>query len=97
MTVQQLTLVKRWHVQHRHDRPIELYAWDAMLVFWLIGWMGMPAALVLGLPGGVAACVPMLSAPDLYVSLRRRLHRRALLRCDWLDTLSGSDGHDRPR
>lgn len=88
MTLQQLARVKRWQVQHRRDHPLEFHAWDAVLTAWLIGWVGLPAAALLGTSVGALTCVVALNAPGLYLSLRRRLHRAARLRCDWLASLS---------
>jgi len=87
MTLQQLALIKRWHVQHRHHHEVELQAWDAMLTAWVLGLIGAPAALILDAPGGIVACVFLALLPSLYVGCREALHRRGRLRCDWLDSL----------
>ena len=87
MTLQQLALIKRWHVQHRHHHEVELQAWDAMLMAWVLGLIGAPAALILRAPGGIVACVFLALLPSLYVWCREALHRRGRLRCDWLDSL----------
>ena len=65
MTLQQLALIKRWHVQHRHRHPVEFQAWDALLTAWMLGWIGAPAALILDAPGamgeaGVARCLEII-------------------------------------
>lgn len=85
MTLKQISVLKRWHVLHRRDRPVEFHAWDTVLTFWLIGWIGMPAELVLSQLYGLVACGVLLLSPGAYVALRRRLHRRGRLRCDWLE------------
>jgi hypothetical protein len=85
MTVQQLSYVKRWHVLHRRQRPVEFHAWDSVLVLWLLGWIGLPAGLILWQPDGVLACAMLLAVPNAYIALRRRLHRSGRLRCDWLE------------
>jgi hypothetical protein len=87
MTLRQLALIKRWHVQHRHRHPVEFQAWDAMLTAWMLGWIGAPAALILDAPGGMVGCVFLTLLPSLYVWCRESLHRRGRLRCDWLDSL----------
>jgi hypothetical protein len=87
MNVQQLSAVKRWHVRHRQRRPMELHAWDAVLTLWLLGWMGIAPALLLGQPLAALLCIALLFTPGAYVRLRRRLHRRGRLRCDWLDSV----------
>jgi len=86
MTLQQLSTLKQWHVAHRREHPLEFQAWDAMLTLWLLGWFGLPAAALLGELYVVIACSALVFAPALYVRLRRRLHLRRQLRCDWLDS-----------
>lgn len=85
MNLRRMTSLKRWHVEHRDESPIEYHAWDAMLTCWLLGWMGVPPALLLHWNWAVLLCVPLFFAPPLYVALRSRLHRLGRLRCDWLD------------
>lgn len=87
MNVSQLAAVKRWHVLHRDRRPVELHAWDAVLTLWLVGWMGVIPAFMLHAGWGVALCVMLVYAPPAYVALRRRLHRKGRLRCDWIDSV----------
>lgn len=82
-SVAQLSLIKFWLVEHRGDHPIESYAWDAVLTLWLMGWSGIPAALLLWVPLGVIACVLLVWVPSVYVHWRRRWHDAGRLRCDW--------------
>lgn len=90
MTVQELFALKSWQVAHRMHQPVEFHAWDVMLTFWLMGWMGMPAALVLWQPVGMAVCLLLFCAPTAYVHLRLHLHERRYLRCDWSQVVNGS-------
>lgn len=92
MTLGQMSTLKRWHVAHRDHAPLECQAWDLVLTLWVLGWMGLPPALLLHWTWLVAACVPMYCAPPLYVRLRSRLHRRGALRCDWLAVLAQRAG-----
>ena len=87
MTLAQLHAVKRWHVAHKRERPLEYHAWDTVLTAWVVGWMGEPAAFLLWWPGVAAGCVVLFLAPTLYVALRRWLHRTGRVRCDWLESL----------
>jgi hypothetical protein len=87
MNVRQLAAVKRWHVLHRTRRPLELHAWDAVLTLWLMGIVGTVPALVLEQHWAVVLCLALWLAPGAYVRLRRRLHRRGRLRCDWIDSV----------
>lgn len=87
MTLHQMSLLKRWHVAHRDQAPMEYHAWDAMLTLWLLGWMGIAPAMVLHWIWALPLCGLLFQAPPLYVRLRRRLHQRGALRCDWLPAL----------
>jgi len=87
MTVHQLSVLKQWHVSHRREQPIEFQAWDAVLTLWLMGWLGVPAELILWQLYGLIACTALLLTPGVYVTLRRRLHAQGRLRCDWLEVL----------
>lgn len=86
MTLQQLAMVKRWHQSHHREQGLEYQVWDAMLTCWVLGWMGVMPAVVLAPELGIATCVALYYAPSLYVHGRAWLHRRGVLRCDWLDS-----------
>jgi hypothetical protein len=85
MTLDQLAGLKQWHVAHRCQHPVEFHAWDAVLTLWLIGWIGLAPAVLLDELYGVVLCTLLFFAPSGYVNLRRRLHRKGRLRCDWLE------------
>ncbi len=87
MTLHQLQTIKLWHISHKLESPLEYHAWDGVLTAWMLGWMGEPAALILWWPSLALVCAVLYLTPALYVALRRRLHRRGQLRCDWLTTL----------
>ena len=86
MTLQQLASIKQWHLSHPLGHPVEHHVWDAMLASWVIGWTGLPAAWLLSSLALMGLCLSLLLLPGLYVRLRRRLHRRGRLRCDWLNS-----------
>jgi hypothetical protein len=69
---------------------MERRAWDLVLVVWLAGWAGLPAALLLGIAWAQAAAAGALFVPRAYVAWRARLHRAGWLRCDWLGAVRGS-------
>ena len=75
MTLHQMTQLKRWQVARKQHAPIEYHTWDAVLTVWLMGWMGVPSALLLWQPYGVLLCVAAFFAPAGYARLRERLHR----------------------
>ena len=87
MRLQEFHALKTWHRQHgRH--PVEKNVWDGVLTVWLLGWIGAPSAFLLHAGWAEAACLGVLFLPGLYVTLRRWMHRRHLLRCDWLSALA---------
>lgn len=83
MTLQQMSRVKHWHLTHREGHRIELVAWDLLLTVWVIGVVGLPASAMLGSGLGLVLSAVAVALPTLYVALRRRLHRKHRLRCDW--------------
>jgi hypothetical protein len=86
MRMREFQALKVWYGQHgRH--PVERNVWDAVLTIWLLGWVGAPAAFLLHAGWAEGACLSVLFLPNLYVSLRRRLHRMRRLRCDWINAL----------
>ncbi len=87
MTLHQLSCVKRWHVAHRRDHPIEYHAWDTVLMLWVLGFVGAPVELLMSQPLDALAVGLFVFVPSLYVRMRLQLHRRHKLRCDWEYTL----------
>ena len=87
MTLQQFHALKVWHRRHWRDHPVEKNIWDSILTLWVTGWVGGPAALLIGVPWAEAASIAVLFLPGLYVALRTRLHRNGRLRCDWITAL----------
>ena len=84
MTLEQFHSLKVWHQTHSRERPFERNAWNGVLLLWIGGWVGAPAALLLGAFGWAVVGFGLLFLPGAYVQLRKRLHRQRLLRCDWL-------------
>jgi hypothetical protein len=91
VTLRQMTILKRWLVLHQYGHAVEYFCWDAMLTTWVLGWVGLPAALILR-PLVSLACLAAVLAPEAYVSLRVRLHKSGRLRCDWLGVLAQTRG-----
>ncbi len=92
MNLHQMQALKRWHVVHRDDHPVEYRVYDAVLTAWVLGWVGVPAALLLAPWHLMPLCLLCSLAPELYVSWRAHMHERHRLRCDWLDALARA-GH----
>ena len=84
MTLKQLSQIKRWLVLHGNNHRIELETWNMILSAWVVGWVALPGAMMLQEWLLMPALLIATLLPQLYVSSRRRLHRRGRLRCDWL-------------
>jgi hypothetical protein len=87
MTLHQFEELKVWHLRQGRRHPIEKNLWDAVLTIWLLGCVGAPAAFLLHAGWAEVACLSVLFLPGLYVTLRRWLHNKRLLRCDWIVAL----------
>lgn len=81
----ELHRIRRWHVEHAQDHPLEYQLWDAVLTSWLMGWVGWLPTWALDAWWAAVPCVLGMLAPGLYVGWRARAHARHRLRCDWLD------------
>jgi hypothetical protein len=90
MTLHQLASVKQWHLAHPSGHVVEGQVWDGVLSAWILGWIGLPPAWILGSAAMAAGCAVLVLLPRGYLGLRRRLHRRGMLRCDWLVSLSAT-------
>lgn len=84
MDLDALQRIKKWHVAHQQDHPVEYHIWDVMLVLWVMGWVGWLPAVTFGAWWAVPLLAFAMSAPTLYVAWRARAHRQRRLRCDWL-------------
>ena len=87
MNLEQFHDLKLWHQRHRREQPLEKHVWDMVLTFWLAGWVGGPAALMIHVGWALILCGALVFLPSAYVALRRALHRAGVVRCDWLQTL----------
>ena len=87
MKLVELSALRAWHLGAGREARMERHAYDGVLTLWLVGWLGLPASLVLGHPGLAGGCVALSWLPRAYVGWRRRLHQRGRLRCDWLGVL----------
>lgn len=87
MKLDQFHELKQWHLRHLHEQPFEKHVWDSVLTFWLVGWVGAPAAFLIHAGWALVLCAALLFLPGVYVNLRRKLHSRGVLRCDWIRAL----------
>jgi hypothetical protein len=86
MTLNELQRIKKWHVAHRQQHPVEYHLWDAMLTLWVMGWVGWLPAYAFEQFWTMPLCVLATAAPSMYVAWRNRAHRAQRVRCDWLRT-----------
>lgn len=84
-TIARLQRIKKWHLSHKEDHPLEYQIWDAMLTFWVMGWIAWVPAFALDATWACPLCVLGIWLPGLYVRLRVGAHRAMCLRCDWAD------------
>jgi hypothetical protein len=87
MTLQQLNHFKRWHICHREGRAVEFTLCDLVLGAWVFGWMLLLPLLALDQEVLLPASLLLILMPEIYCGLRRLMHQRGLLRCDWLDAI----------
>jgi len=87
MTLDQFHALKLWHTRHRREHPLEKGTWEAILTLWMMGWVGIPPALLLGAGWTALVCLALLFLPGAYVKWRTRLHQAGRLRCDWITAL----------
>jgi hypothetical protein len=85
MDLDALQRIKRWHLRHQNEHPVEYRAWDTMLTLWLVGWVGWIPAFAFDALWAAPLLALAMSAPSLYVHLREKAHKARRLRCDWLD------------
>jgi hypothetical protein len=85
MTLRQLNRFKRWHLAHSEAHPVEFQLCDLVLGAWVSGWMLLPTLVLLDAETVMPASLLLILTPELYVGLRRTLHQRGLLRCDWAE------------
>jgi hypothetical protein len=83
MTLQQFHSLKVWHTRQGDRHPVEKTVWDAVLTVWVMGWVGLPVALLIHAGWVEIGALSVLFLPGSYVAARLWLHRRRRLRCDW--------------
>ncbi len=80
----QIQRLRKWHLAHKAEHPLENHIWDAVLTVWLLGWGGWVPAFVLADWWALPICALATLAPRLYVMWREQAHAAQRLRCDWL-------------
>jgi hypothetical protein len=90
MTIKQLNQFKRWHISHQEGHAVEFTLCDLVLGAWIFGWILLLPLFVLHQEPLLPASLLLILAPEVYCGLRRVMHRRGMLRCDWLDAIRRS-------
>lgn len=85
LNLTQLGRIKKWHVEHRAEHPLEYQLWDVMLILWVMGRVGWLPAYALDAPWAYPLCLLAMVAPNLYAMARAHAHRAQTVRCDWLN------------
>ena len=84
MSLEELQQIRQWHAGHRRDHPVECRVWDAMLMLWVVGWVGWVPAFMFAAWWAAPILALAMSAPTMYVALRIKAHQARRVRCDWL-------------
>jgi len=84
VSLDELQRIKKWHVAHKADHPIEYQLLDLVLTLWLMGWVGWIPSLMFHALWAFPLCGLAMVLPTGYVRVRARAHQAHRLRCDWL-------------
>lgn len=84
LSLNELQRIKQWHVDHRHDHPIEYHLWDTVLILWVMGCIGWLPTTLFHVWWALPLCVVAFFIPTTYVGWRAQAHARQKLRCEWL-------------
>lgn len=79
----ELHRIRRWHVEHAKDHPVEYQLWDVVITCWLMGWVGWLPTFALDAWWASGLCLMGTLVPSLYVGWRARAHANNRLRCEW--------------
>lgn len=84
VSLNELQRIKKWHVAHKADHPIEYQLLDLVLTLWLMGWVGWIPSLMFHALWALPLCGAAMVLPTGYVRARAKAHHARQLRCDWL-------------
>ena len=85
LTLAKLQRIKKWHVEHRSEHPLEYQLWDTMLILWVLGRVGWLPAFALDAAWAYPLCLMAMLAPNFYARARAQAHGSQKIRCDWLN------------
>ena len=84
VSLDELQRIKKWHVAHKADHPIEYHLLDVVLTLWPMGWVGWIPSLMFHALWAMPLCGLAMGLPTGYVRVRAKAHEARQLRCDWL-------------
>lgn len=88
ISLNKLQRIKKWHVAHKAEHPLEYQLLDAVFMFWVMGWVGWLPAFALDAEWSLPFCALGMVLPNIYIGWRVSAHEQQRLRCDWLNQLT---------
>ena len=85
ISLAELQRIKRWHVAHQAEHPVEYQLWEAVLTLWVMGWVGWLPAFAFDAWWALPLCAVAMAAPGLYIGWRAKAHALQRVRCEWLE------------
>ena len=85
ISLAELQRIKKWHVAHRAEHPVEYQLWEAVLTLWVMGWVGWLPAFAFDAWWALPLCAVAMAAPGLYIGWRAKAHALQRVRCEWLE------------
>ena len=88
VSLNKLQRIKKWHVAHKADHPLEYQLLDLVLILWVVACVGWLPAFALDEEWLLPFCLLGMVLPNIYIGWRVEAHKHQRLRCDWLNQLS---------
>ena len=85
ISLAELQRIKKWHVAHKAEHPLEYQLWEAVLTLWVVGWVGWLPAFAFDAWWALPLCAVAMAAPGLYIGRRAKAHALQRVRCEWLE------------
>lgn len=82
--ITELHRIRKWHVDHAQEHPLEFQLWDAVITCWFMGWVGWLPTIALDALWAWPLCLLGMVLPSLYITWRTRAHTLNKLRCEWI-------------
>ena len=88
LSLNTLQHVKKWHVAHRSDHPLEVHLLDAVLTVWVMSWMAWMPLIIFEFEWLIPFSLLGLMLPNWYIGWRIKAHEQRRLRCDWVNLVT---------